>query len=101
MPIYEYEGGGCGHRLEVLQRISDAPLEHCPACEQDALRKLVSAAGFQLKGTGWYVTHFRDKGKQAAKKSEDGGEKATKTEDKPAATSDSASSTASTSTTTE
>ena len=54
MPIYEYECGGCGHKLEVLQRISDAPLEHCPACEQDALRKLVSAAGFQPKGTGWY-----------------------------------------------
>jgi putative FmdB family regulatory protein len=96
MPIYEYECGGCGHKLEVLQRISDAPLEHCPACEQDALRKLVSAAGFQLKGTGWYVTDFRDKGKQAAKKTEDGGEKTTKTEDKPAAASDTASTTSST-----
>jgi len=88
MPIYEYECGGCGHRLEIIQRISDAPLKTCPSCHEDALRKLVSAAGFQLKGTGWYVTDFRDKGKAAAKKGDEGGEKGAKSEDKPAAKSE-------------
>ena len=56
MPIYEYRCGACGHELEVLQKLSDEPLSVCPACEASALTKLVSAAGFQLKGSGWYVT---------------------------------------------
>ena len=54
MPIYEYECGDCGHRLEVLQRISDDRLTTCPSCSKEALKKLVSPVGFQLKGTGWY-----------------------------------------------
>jgi putative FmdB family regulatory protein len=68
MPIYEYRCTSCGHELEALQKLSDAPLRECPACHQADLRKLVSAAGFQLKGSGWYATDFRNSGaKQPAK----------------------------------
>jgi putative FmdB family regulatory protein len=67
MPIYEYSCGECGLQKEFLQRMNDAPLTDCPECGKPALRKMVSAAGFQLKGTGWYVTDFRDKAKPAAK----------------------------------
>lgn len=61
MPIYEYRCTQCGHKLEALQKMSEAPLTHCPACGKDALTKLVSAAGFQLKGSGWYASDFRGK----------------------------------------
>jgi putative FmdB family regulatory protein len=67
MPIYEYRCSDCGHELEALQKISEAPLTLCPACGHSALTKKVSAAGFQLKGTGWYVTDFRNGSKPAAK----------------------------------
>lgn len=63
MPIYEYECVKCGHRLEAFQKMSDAPLTDCPECRNPNLQKLISAAGFQLKGTGWYATDFRNKGK--------------------------------------
>jgi len=66
MPIYAYRCAECGHALDVLQKVSDAPLTECPACHRPALAKQVTAAGFQLKGSGWYVTDFRDK-KTAAK----------------------------------
>ncbi len=59
MPIYEYECEACGHRTEALQKVSDAPLTQCPECDRLALRKLVSAAGFRLKGSGWYETDFK------------------------------------------
>lgn len=59
MPIYEYECGKCQHRLETLQKISDAPLLQCPICHEDALKKLVSASVFRLKGGGWYETDFK------------------------------------------
>ena len=59
MPIYEYQCGACGHQLEKLQKISDAPLTDCPACEQAELKKLLSAPGFRLKGGGWYETDFK------------------------------------------
>ena len=59
MPIYEYRCSKCSHELEALQRLADAPLVECPACHASALVKQVSAAGFQLKGSGWYVTDFR------------------------------------------
>ncbi len=72
MPIYEYQCDGCGHKLEVMQRMSDDPLKTCPACSADSLRKLISAAGFQLKGTGWYETDFKNKGKPPAKKDGEG-----------------------------
>ncbi len=59
MPIYAYKCGSCGHAKDVLQKISDAPLTACPACGAEAFSKQVTAAGFQLKGSGWYVTDFR------------------------------------------
>lgn len=72
MPIYEYACTKCGHELEALQKISEPPLTQCPACHADALVKQVSAAGFQLKGSGWYVTDFRDGGsKKKPTKSDD------------------------------
>ena len=63
MPIYEYQCEACGHRLEILQKISEDPLSDCPECGRPSLRKLVSAAGFRLKGSGWYATDFKDSGK--------------------------------------
>ncbi|MFT4242874.1 MAG: zinc ribbon domain-containing protein [Acidovorax sp.] len=59
MPIYAYKCGSCGHAKDVLQKISDAPLTLCPACGAETFSKQVTAAGFQLKGSGWYVTDFR------------------------------------------
>jgi len=59
MPLYEYRCQACGNEIEVLQKISDAPRTECPSCGQSTLVKKVTAAGFQLKGTGWYVTDFR------------------------------------------
>jgi len=64
MPIYEYEGKACGHRLEKLQKISAEPLTDCPTCEAAALKRLVSAAGFRLAGGGWYETDFKTGGKK-------------------------------------
>ncbi len=59
MPIYEYRCTACGHELETIQKMSDAPLAECPACGKPALQKLISAAGFRLKGSGWYETDFK------------------------------------------
>lgn len=59
MPIYEYRCDACGFEKEYLQKLSDAPLKDCPECGKPALSKLVSAAGFQLKGSGWYATDFK------------------------------------------
>lgn len=59
MPIYAYRCGACGHAKDVLQKMSDAPLTTCPACGAEAFSKQVTAAGFQLKGSGWYATDFR------------------------------------------
>ena len=67
MPIYEYRCSSCGHELEALQKITEPPLSSCPECRTDTLTKLVSAAGFQLKGSGWYATDFRNGSKPAAK----------------------------------
>lgn len=66
MPIYEYACNPCGHRLEAMQKMSEAPLTDCPQCGKPALTKLISAAGFQLKGSGWYATDFKGGGKPAA-----------------------------------
>src|SRR5436189_6399884 len=68
MPIYEYRCSDCGHRLEALQRLADAPLKVCPACSKESLTKLMSAAGFQLKGSGWYATDFKHSGSKPAEK---------------------------------
>ncbi len=59
MPIYAYRCGACGHAKDVLQKLSDPVLTTCPACGAEAFGKQVTAAGFQLKGSGWYVTDFR------------------------------------------
>lgn len=59
MPIYEYRCESCGEQLEKLQKLSDAPLEICPSCGKPELKKLISAAGFRLKGSGWYETDFK------------------------------------------
>lgn len=63
MPIYEYQCDACGHQLETMQKFSEAPLTTCPTCHKESLKKLISNTSFQLKGTGWYVTDTRDKGK--------------------------------------
>jgi putative FmdB family regulatory protein len=60
MPIYAYRCESCGFTKDVLQKVSDAPLTECPSCGKSAFRKQVTAAGFQLKGSGWYVTDFRN-----------------------------------------
>jgi putative FmdB family regulatory protein len=64
MPIYEYRCQECGHELEKLQRMSDDPLTDCPACGKPQLKRLVSAAGFRLKGGGWYETDFKQGNKR-------------------------------------
>jgi putative FmdB family regulatory protein len=59
MPIYAYKCGSCGHAKDVLQKISDTPLTDCPACGKATFSKQLTAAGFQLKGSGWYATDFK------------------------------------------
>ena len=82
MPIYEYRCEACGHQEEFLQRVSEPPLTECPVCRKPTFHKLLSAAGFQLKGSGWYATDFKNKSsKPADKKSEDKSE--SKTDAKP------------------
>jgi len=71
MPFYEYRCGSCGHEFEAMQKMSDAALTDCPGCEKPELVKLVSAAGFRLKGGGWYETDFKGGSK---KKTSDGGD---------------------------
>lgn len=66
MPIYAYKCADCGHEKEVLQKISDAPLTDCPSCGHPAMAKMVTAAGFQLKGSGWYATDFKGGSKKPA-----------------------------------
>lgn len=61
MPIYEYECTSCHHHFDLMQKINEAPATTCPNCSENKLVKLVSAAGFQLKGTGWYATDFKNK----------------------------------------
>ncbi|HZE59793.1 MAG TPA: zinc ribbon domain-containing protein [Burkholderiales bacterium] len=78
MPIYEYRCAVCGHQDEHLQKVSDAPLAVCPACGKRKYQKQLSAAGFQLKGTGWYATDFKGGAKKSADKKADA-----KTESKP------------------
>jgi putative FmdB family regulatory protein len=68
MPIYEYRCAACGHQDEHLQKVSDAPLTKCPACGKAKYQKQLSAAGFQLKGTGWYATDFKGGAKKSADK---------------------------------
>lgn len=83
MPIYEYQCESCHHALEALQKISDEPLKECPNCGKPSLRKKISAAGFRLKGGGWYETDFKTGSKKNL--AGDGGKApGAKTESKPA-----------------
>ena len=66
MPIYEYRCNACGHNDEHLQKVSDEQLSVCPVCGKPEYRKQLSAAGFQLKGTGWYATDFKGGGKKSS-----------------------------------
>ena len=73
MPIYAYKCESCGHAKDVLQKMSDVPLVDCPACGASSFKKQLTAAGFQLKGSGWYVTDFRDgKGGASTEKTKEG-----------------------------
>ena len=87
MPIYEYQCQSCNHGMEALQKLSDEPLVDCPECGQASLKKKISAAGFRLKGSGWYETDFKKSnqkniaGERSGSKSADsssGGDKAAK-----------------------
>lgn len=77
MPIYEYRCASCGHQQEFLQKVSAEPLTVCTQCGKETFSKMLTAAGFQLKGSGWYATDFRNKGtapaKAGAKEGKDGG----------------------------
>ena len=72
MPIYEYQCSKCDHQLEAIQKFSDAPLIECPACHETALKKLISAASFRLKGGGWYETDFKKEGRKQLAESDSG-----------------------------
>ena len=64
MPIYEYQCQACNERVEILQKISDEPVKKCPHCKKNKLTRLISAAGFRLKGSGWYETDFKSGSKK-------------------------------------
>ncbi len=66
MPIYEYRCDACGHEMELIQKMSDDPMKDCPVCKESKLKKLISAAGFRLKGSGWYETDFKKTKKSSA-----------------------------------
>jgi len=76
MPIYEYQCTACQHRMELIQKISDPVQTLCPQCSKETLVKLISAAGFQLKGTGWYATDFKNKPEPQTSKAPEQGTKA-------------------------
>lgn len=78
MPIYAYRCSSCGHGADVMQKLSEAPLTVCSACGEPTFSKQITAAGFQLKGSGWYATDFKN-GSKAAKKDTTSGDKATET----------------------
>ncbi len=82
MPIYEYRCDACGHQEDHLQKISEPQLTVCPACGKPTYKKMLSAAGFQLKGSGWYATDFKTTGKKPAEKKADS-KSETSTESKP------------------
>ncbi len=73
MPIYEYRCSDCGFQKEFLQKVSDARLTTCTSCGKETFEKMLTAAGFQLKGSGWYATDFKNSGSKPAEKSGDAG----------------------------
>jgi putative FmdB family regulatory protein len=82
MPIYEYRCAACGHQEDHLQKLSDAPLTKCPACGEKKYAKQLTAAGFQLKGSGWYATDFKGGGKKKPDESRPEAKAEAKTETK-------------------
>lgn len=91
MPIYEYNCTNCNHQFDLLEKISDAPAKECPHCHKDTAVRLVSAAAFQLKGSGWYATDFKNKPGEGSKSGSGSSSTSTasdkKTADTPAAAS--------------
>ncbi|MEK7361844.1 MAG: zinc ribbon domain-containing protein [Pseudomonadota bacterium] len=85
MPIYEYRCASCGFQKEYLQKVSDPLLSTCPECSKDTFGKMLTAAGFHLKGGGWYATDFKNSGARPAAKTADQGASANKDESKTAA----------------
>ena len=85
MPIYAYRCAACGFAKDALQKMSDAPLTVCPSCGKPEFKKQLTAAGFQLKGSGWYVTDFKGGSGGAAAPAAAAGEGAAKVESKPEA----------------
>lgn len=85
MPIYEYQCTECGYQTEVLQKMSDDPLRDCPECGKPAMKKMVSAAAFRLKGGGWYETDFKSGNKKNVHDSGEGSKPGGKSNDKAAA----------------
>ncbi len=81
MPTYEYQCTACHHQMEAFQKMSDEPLKECPICHQAGLQRLVSAAGFQLKGGGWYATDYSNKGKAKSAESKTESNSETKSAD--------------------
>lgn len=82
MPIYEYRCSECGHQQEHLQKVSDPLLTTCPNCGRETYRKQLTAAGFQLKGSGWYATDFKSSGQRPAAKSDTAGKTESKSDSK-------------------
>lgn len=82
MPIYEYLCNSCGAKKEHIQKMSDTPVKACPVCSSEDYVKQISAVGFQLKGSGWYVTDFKNKPAQPAAKSEKSSAKSESAESK-------------------
>jgi len=77
MPIYEYRCDACGHEMEAMQKMADEPLVECPNCGQPALKKLISASGFRLKGGGWYETDFKSSNRKNVVDKDTGSKKST------------------------
>lgn len=73
MPIYEYRCASCGFQREFLRKVSDPQFTVCPECGKESFKKMLTAAGFQLKGSGWYATDFKNSGPQPAAKPDDAG----------------------------
>lgn len=83
MPIYEYQCTNCHHHFDLMQKISDEPVTLCPQCNKNTVIKLISAAGFQLKGTGWYATDFKNKSSTKTEASTTKDDSAKKTDSTP------------------
>jgi putative FmdB family regulatory protein len=93
MPIYEYRCGACGFQSEYLRKVTDPPLSVCPECGKEAFTKLPTAAGFQLKGSGWYATDFKQGPKPAAAKKDKDGKRESGAKQEGESTADAASTT--------